>query len=112
MRLVAFILTLAAVLLPLEAVVQREGMPGSEWCQSGEIRLAFAAACRTMESKLEYTGWKQKDTFMLAPRKKLSIWKNGDRQITVLIWEKKLDRSGFSWGYLMKEQGEDHVQSK
>jgi len=95
-------LLLAVVILPREAAVFQTGKDGAEWSQTGEIGLPFGTACRRMETELDRGGWKVKDWFSMTGRKKVTVWEKGGERISLLMWEKELRKSGFSWGVVKK----------
>ena len=84
--------------LPREAMVLTEGIPGKGWTQSGEMNCAVMSACREWDSVLSRQGWKKTDYFQMKGRKYVSVWQKNSKRITVLIWEKEIGKSGFSWG--------------
>ena len=91
---------LAAVLfvLPREAKVVSEGVPGKGWTQSGDMPVAVMAAVRAFDSSMLRQGWKKQDAFQMKKNRFVTVWKKDKRLITLLVWEKEIGKSGFAWG--------------
>ena len=94
------VMLLLAVLfvLPREARVLTEGVPGKGWTQTGEINTAVMAARRLFDGTMLRQGWKKQDAFQMKKGRFVTVWKKNNRVITTLIWEKEIARSGFAWG--------------
>ena len=84
--------------LPPDAKVTSEGVPGQGWLQSGEMECAFMAARRQWESFMGRQGWKKQHAFQMPNRRFVTVWKKNKHNVTLLLWEKGLDKTGFSWG--------------
>lgn len=94
-----FMAVIAVLLvLPREARVLAEGIPGKGWTQSGEMNIAVMAACRSWESAMKRQGWKKQDAFEMKKDRFVTVWKKQKRIITLLVWEKAIGKSGFAWG--------------
>ena len=89
----SFILT-----LPPDARVTSEGVPGQGWIQSGEMNCALMAAVRQWDSFMGRQGWKKVHAFDMPKRRTVSVWSKGKHNVTLLLWEKEIGKSGFSWG--------------
>lgn len=102
MKLTALLLTaiLSAVLisLPPDARVTSEGIPGQGWVQSGEMDCALMAAQRQWAALMGRQGWKKIHDFNMPRRRFVTVWSKGKHNVTLLLWEKEIGKSGFSWG--------------
>lgn len=92
------LLTAVLFVLPREAKVVTEGVPGRGWTQSGDVSMAVMAAVRTFESSMLRQGWKKQDAFQMKNNRFVTVWKKDKRLVTLLVWEKEIGKSGFAWG--------------
>lgn len=97
-------LLMALVVLPRDARVRTNGIPGKDWTQTGDMNCAVAAAVRQWDSALGHHGWKKKDSMKLNRSRYVSVWEKSGRKITLLLWEKEIGKSGFSWGELTEQK--------
>ena len=94
-----FALLLAVLfVLPREAKVVTEGVPGKGWTQSGEMSMAVMAAARAFDSSMLRQGWKKQDAFQMKKKRFVTVWKKNKHLVTLLVWEKEIGKSGFAWG--------------
>lgn len=84
--------------LPPDAKVTAEGVPGQGWLQTGDMSCSFMAACRQWEAVMGRQGWKKQNSFRMPNARQVFTWKKNKHNITLLIWEKDIGQSGFSWG--------------
>lgn len=84
--------------LPPDAQVLAEGGPGKGWLQSGEMNCSLVAACRQWESFMGRQGWKKQHSFRMPEKRQVVVWNKNKHRITLLLWEKEIGKSGFSWG--------------
>ena len=61
---------------------------------------SIVVAIRQWEAILSHQGWKEIDQFKLNDNRHVSVWKKSNDKITLLLWEKEIGKSGFSWGKL------------
>lgn len=99
-----FSLLLVTVMLPKDAVLLTRGEPGKEWVQTGLMECSVMAAVRQWESVLGHQGWRETDRMKLNANRYLSVWERSGKKITLLIWEKEIGKSGFSWGELTESK--------
>lgn len=91
---------LGAVLfnLPPDARVTSEGVPGQGWLQTGEMACSLMAAARQWEAFMGRQGWKKQHAFQMPNRRFVTVWNKNKHNVTLLLWEKEIGKSGFSWG--------------
>ncbi len=97
-------LLFAVVVLPKDATVLTNGIPGQGWTQTGEMDCSVMAAVRQWDAALGHQGWKRTDSGKLNTTRHFSTWEKSGEKIAVLIWEKDIGKSGFSWGELKEEK--------
>lgn len=90
--------------LPPDARVTSEGVPGKGWIQSGEMACSLAAASRQWEAFLGRQGWKKQNSFQMPGRRFVSLWSKSKHTVTLLLWEKDIGKSCFSWGENRKNE--------
>lgn len=84
--------------LPPDARVTSEGIPGKGWIQSGEMSCSFMAARRQWESFMGRQGWKKQHDFRMPNKRFVTVWNKNKHNVTLLLWEKEIGKSGFAWG--------------
>ncbi len=97
-------LLLAVVVLPKDTKVVSEGIPGMGWTQTGEMNCAYMSAVRQWDAILNHNGWKIKYSMNMAKNRTMSHWEKSGKNITLLVWEKEIGKSGFAWGELTEDK--------
>ena len=104
LQLSFFVFVISLFVLPKDAKVLIKGVSDKEWAQVGEMDCSLVVAIRQWEAILGHQGWHEVDQIKLNSSRYVSVWKKKSNQITLLIWEKEIGKSGFSWGKLSESK--------
>lgn len=87
--------------LPPAAVVTRTEDGSSAWRQLGYVPVNFTATEQSFSMRIHEAGWSsvmRVPVRSASPRTEISIWQRDDVRIMLMLWEKSVNRTGFSWG--------------
>lgn len=90
-----------AVKLPPLAVVIDHDASGETWRETGTISGSIEVTRKNFKRCFGHQGWSLKQTIPLANKKRRSeihVWKRGEREMLLMLWQERPGKSGFSWG--------------
>lgn len=86
--------------LPVGAKVLQTSPDGKGWMETGLVDVTFVQAVGRFKSALSRDGWTYQHAVPLAGPvgRTLYSWRRGKQELTVMLWNAGVGRTGFSWG--------------
>lgn len=99
--------------LPPSAYVTESNLSGGGWLESGVILLTYVQAEAGFMTEMSRQGWRFVHSTTLndgmtagTSRRKLSLWRCGRRELTLMLWRIDVGKTGFSWGIAEAKENE------
>ena len=99
--------------MPVDFKPASNDATGKTWRETGELKMPLAMGLVTLKSAMTAQGYSLKHDISDAKSSghHLFLWKKGDEEIIMSVWEKTISTTGCSWGVSLKEGQSDNKKT-